>query len=239
MRLGQIARKLDITPAELGAFLQEQFGVYEWGTNSRLSEAQLAAVLRHFAPDQANTFFQNTKVEEPQPPAAPSPVEPVALPSKNPPDVRAETRPEGVDVIKAPKVELSGLKVLGKIELPEKKKKEPVSDGGENPIDGHVPTGRPARRKSPGREERPQPHSNPIALQREREEREALRKKQEEAKRLKEKKAKRYFKTVQQKPVKVTKAARIVEEEVEVMTPHLERPEPKTWWGRFLRWLNT
>jgi hypothetical protein len=236
MRLGQIARKLDITPAELSTYLQEQFGAQDWGTNSRLTEAQLTQTLRHFAPHQADSFFQSEKLEEA--PAVPE-VAPVSTPvpqAEVQSDLAAESRPESVEVIKAPKVELSGLKVLGKIELPEKKKKEPTADAA-----GKAPEGegsRPRRKPYP-REERPQPRKNPIALQREREEREALRKKQEEAQRLKEKKAQRYFKAVQDKASKVTKAPRLVQEELEVVQPEVTKPAPKTWFGRFLRWLNT
>lgn len=237
MRLGQIARKLDITPAELSTFLVHHFGPQDWGTNSRLSENQLSQVLRHFAPDQADSFFQSAKAEEPETPAE---VEiPVAgdPPVQEKPETPSESRPEAVEVIKAPKVELSGLKVLGKIELPEKKKK-PAPEATEPPAEG-APPARPARRKPFAREERPQPKKNPITLQREREEREALRKKQEEAKRLKEKKADRYFKVVQEKAAKVAKAPRLVKEELEVVTPLEEKPAPTTWWGKVMRWLNT
>jgi hypothetical protein len=234
MRLGQIARKLDISPAELTTFLQEQFGPQDWGTNSRLTEAQLAQALRHFAPDQAVSFFQSGKAEaEPQPESTTEPTKELVVEQKPAP---VDERPEVVEVIKAPKVELSGLKVLGKIELPEKKKKEPAADSTAKP-DG-AESSRP-RRKPQAREERSQPRKNPIAQQREREEREALRKKQEEAQRLKEKKASRYLKAVQNKAVKVAKAPRLLEEEVEVVQPEEVRPAPKTLLGKFLRWLNS
>lgn len=237
MRLGQIARKLDITPAELSAFLVQHFGAQDWGTNSRLTEEQLARALRQFAPNQADSFFQSVKSEEPETPAEATPAavtEPVAEKNPEPPTA---PQPEHVEMIKAPKIELSGLKVLGKIELPEKKKK-PAPEGTELPAEG-VAAGRNPRRKPYPREERPQPKKNPIALQREREEREALRKKQEEAKRLKEKKADRYFKAVQEKAAKVTKAPRLVKEDFEVVTPLEEKPLPTTWWGKLMRWLNT
>lgn len=239
MRLGQIARKLDITPAELGAFLQSQLGVEEWGTNSRLSEEQLTRVLHHFAPDQADRFFQISKVDEPELPATPEPAAPVTPVPESRPAEPPEARPEGVEVIKAARVELSGLKVLGKIELPEKKKKEPAGDQPEKGAEAGSQPARPPRHRPQARDERPQAQKNPIALQREREAREALRKKQEETQRQKEKKANRYFKAIQQKPVKVTRAARMVQEELEVVNPEPEMPAPKTWWGRFLRWLNT
>jgi len=57
-------------------------------------------------------------MQEPEPTVEESPIETSAAAADpvTDPEIRAEVK---IEVIKAPKVELSGLKVLGKIELPE------------------------------------------------------------------------------------------------------------------------
>jgi hypothetical protein len=130
------------------------------------------------------------------------------------------------EVIKAPKVELQGLKVLGKIDLPEPKKKEGTEQTAEN---------RPAReRREKKFFERREKH-NPIALQREREEREAEQKRQEKLKAEKELKTKRYLNKV--KP-QTAKPVRLLREDVEEMRFE-EEPQPKSMLGRFWKWLRT
>ncbi|MBY0432855.1 MAG: hypothetical protein K2U26_01970, partial [Cyclobacteriaceae bacterium] len=70
----------------------------------------------------------------------------------------------------------------------------------------------------------------------EREECEARKKRELTRQQEKEKRAQHYFKAV--KPSVPSKPARIVQEETEEM-PAVKREMPKTWWGRFMRWLNT
>lgn len=246
MRLGQIARKLDITTQELAGYLEREFGHGGLGTNSRLTEEQLAQALRHFAPQQADRFFTSSKnlqagpgAEDFTDPLTDPPVSenvPAAGPALPPP--AEELPPPGsVEVIRPPKVELSGLKVLGKIELPEKKKKD-AAPGGVPPEDGARPAGTPRTVKHPTTDSS-HPRKNPVALQREREERELLRKRQEEARRKKEKKTSHYHKNIEQKKVQVGRAPRVVSEELEVMPPLHEPPAPRTWWGKLMRWFNT
>jgi hypothetical protein len=150
------------------------------------------------------------------------------------------------EVIKAPKIELSGLKVVGKIELPEPKKKEPKDEepkiqAEDSPVEDVSPN---RERRKPLRrtdENRPQLNQrsvkNPIALQREREEAEAKKKREEELKRLKEKKTQHYY-----SKVKVNTAVRKTRreddhEEIKDTTP--EPPAPTSLWGKFKRWLTT
>jgi hypothetical protein len=143
------------------------------------------------------------------------------------------------EVIRVPKIELSGLKVIGKIELPEPRKKE------EKPVDSEFPKEPSPEQKQ---EERPHktdrkaiqhkkerkqpPHVNPLALQREREAREAAEKRRIQAEREKEKRKQHYHNKVKTvRPAKPVKPAKVEP----VSTP--SAPQPTTWWGKFLKWL--
>lgn len=249
MRLGQLARKLSVTPSQVSDYFASISVPIDPHTNARVPDAHLAQVIEHFAPgrlkeilavaDEPATTLNTPEIVEDMPveaeaePAAPAPLETqteVSEPAPGPHEL-----PE---VIKAPKVELSGLKVLGKIDLPEPKKKEPAPEEVAAPAEGEV--ARPAQeRRRPPFERKPQrpqkPRKNPVALQREREEAEARRKREEELKKQKERKAQHYFKKV--KPQVPTKKMKLIDEEVEVLPAMEERP--KTLWGRFMKWLNT
>jgi len=151
------------------------------------------------------------------------------------------TNQEKPEVIKAPKVELSGLKVLGKIELIEPKKKEkppaePVVQDTKTETQEKV---RPGRKQIPikaKKEPAQQPWKNPIALQREREAREAEEKKREAAEREKEKRKEHYLKRV--KVGQPTKPARIFDEPLEPQISQMPEKRPLSIWGRFMKWLN-
>jgi hypothetical protein len=171
---------------------------------------------------------------------------------------------EQPETIRAPKVELAGLKVLGKIDLPEPKKKEtPVLDEAATP-EGIVtsengPTqedpkprvdrreegrrrgesrGQDDRRRTRTNQSRDQrQHHNPIAAQREREleaERDRQKKKAAEDK---ERRTQNYQNRVKHSPP--TKAARIFEEQVEVMNSEVLNPQPVSWFGKFVKWLKS
>jgi hypothetical protein len=155
-----------------------------------------------------------------------------------------ETIQEKPEVIKAPKVELSGLKVLGKIELPEQKKKEQlapdsVAETTKTDIQ-EQPRQRPERRKElpakSRREGTEQPWRNPIALQREHEARETEERKRAAAEREKERRKEHYLKRV--KVGQPTKPARIIDEPVEEHITRNNDERPRSLWGRFMKWLN-
>lgn len=254
MRLGQLARKLSIGTSDVVDFLASQNISIEPGINTRLDDSLVVRVIEKFAPGMKDELLGATpseetpvtKAEEPAPLAVA--VEEVEEAVTAAPVVQAieeiteDVSGEKPEVIKAPKIELSGLKVLGKIELPEPKKKE-VKEEEPTPVEGTSTAPAPlAERKRnypnkrESRENRPQrPRANPIALQREREAEEAQRKKQEELKREKERKAQHYYNKV--KPSTPTKKMKMINEQVEEMSDLSE--QPKTWWGRFKRWLTT
>jgi len=154
---------------------------------------------------------------------------------------------EEVEVIKAPKIELPGLKVVGKIDLPEPKpiaKEEPEEEADPEPEAETAPKVRYARHQ--------RRNSRPKLTEEQREERrlrnkrakekrlreKAEREKLAEEKRLKDKKKQHYHQKLQNTSTKVNGRKK-----AKKPTPKLQqepaRPQPKTVLGKFWRWLNT
>ncbi|HQQ97674.1 MAG TPA: hypothetical protein PLX35_10440 [Cyclobacteriaceae bacterium] len=229
MRLGQLARKLALRTSDLVTFLNQHQITIDSGNNTRLEDSHVKMIIHHFAPDLSEEKITEALVE-------PDPVEPEVPPavintidsSTEPPAEIITALPE---TIKAPKIELAGLKVLGKIELPEPKKKEPKPETEPQP---EVP-----RKTFNNRRDRQAsaPRKNPISIQREQEKREAEAKRQLELEKLKEKKALHYQRKVKAQPP--IKRVRLVDEPVEEFSAQELKEPPKTWMGKFLRWLNT
>ncbi|MBL7858623.1 MAG: hypothetical protein JNM57_13115 [Cyclobacteriaceae bacterium] len=255
MRLGQLARKISIRQAEIVQFLASHNIQIEDGSNTRVENDHVTLVVKHYAPSllitepvaesvqetypQAN--IENTVAEEDQPETVDADDNTNTRESNEAEEVSSIEIPE---VIKAPKVELPGLKVIGKIELPEPKKKEAEAaepESSEATIEEVIaqPKVRGPEKKfiKPNRGtrmEQPKPRKNPIALQREREAMEAEQKRKEHLEKERQKRAAYYHKRV--KPATPTKAIKLVKEEVEEMSLPA-REMPTSVWGKFMRWL--
>lgn len=267
MRLGQLARKLSMRPADIVSFLANQQVNIDSGTNARLHDDHVLLVVRQFAPAMESIIREEITQEittdvEPEEASADNsytdtwddvPAETFqatdsALPASvqqetdanETPSIPTEEAPaaegepvfdpfEGVDVIRAPKVELPGLKVLGKIDLPEPKKKEQSAEG-------EAAARTDARNRREGRTRREErPRRNPIALQREREAREEARKREEEMNQKKAKRKQNYIRKVQVKPAaQKTEKVRAARPE---RTPSKNAQPATSWWGRFTGWL--
>lgn len=222
MRLGQLARQLDIAPDKIVTFLGSRDIAIDSSANARIDDAYVDLVVQHFAP--GNETLRQQIHQLPEAPASEATTETIA-PSDD------SVVPE---VIKAPKIELPGLRVVGKIELPEKKKKEPEKaqeDQVPSPENRPKPVSRNPRRQPP-----PRDRQNPIALAREREEREKRMRENEAREREKQRRAEYYQKRL--KPQPPTKAAKLHQEDLVEMPAH-EPEKPKGFWGKFMRWLNT
>jgi hypothetical protein len=276
MRLGQLARKLAVIPANIVDFLATNNIRIDESTNTRLEHEQLMLVVNHFAPARAEEFTAPAADEkqdipeetnaEPIEVVAPEVIEPeqvVLAPdiqqemvvtdgSNTIPDTEQEQK---IEVIKAPKVELAGLKVLGKIELPEPKKKEqkPATESAESTTTTSTPEadsksfkeerreGREGRRKSHHKSDQndarnKRPRKNPVAHQREREAYEAQLKREADAKNEKERRTLYYQNRV--KASVPTKPARLIDEQVIEMTGDLTKT-PTTWLGKFWKWFRS
>ena len=179
MRLGQLARKLDLETGEIIKFLKKKNIEIENHLNTKLEDETVDLVLKAFEPieevveavsvepiEEVNNNLLTENTEEISveledsitPPVEKVPAEPIkevkeetpkksintltvseliqkeGITDEKPQEIerkvvefsREDKIPEDIDVavIRAPKVELQGIKVLGKIELPEKIKKE-------------------------------------------------------------------------------------------------------------------
>lgn len=251
MRLGQLARKLTIRPVDILEFLATKQIQVENDSNAKLDDELVILITHHFSPE---TLQESAKSESkmPEDNAIPetnnfvisAPVEEVVIEQTVVEPVLSMALPAAdneVAIIKAPKVELSGLKILGKIDLPEPKKKDVVKEESEvqDKEAAIVSSGKEKREEKRPVERRRQsagdikPRKNPIALQREREIQEAEKRKQERAIQQKEQRTNNYLKKV--RTAAPTKSAKLIAEPLEELT-RAEEP-PKTFFARFLHWL--
>ncbi len=226
MRLGQLARQLSISPEKIVIFLGSREIAIDNHNNARIDDQYVELVLSEFAP--GNESLRQQVAHTPDAPessdqASDEPAE----------TATAEAPAEPTELIKAPKIELPGLRVVGKIELPEKKKPEPPREPDKEAARTSDP--RTSTFRGPQLNQPPQDKKNPVALARELEEREKRRKHEEERSLEKQRKTEYYQKRL--KPQPPTKPARILREDVEEMPP-VQPERPKTLWGRFMRWLN-
>lgn len=260
-----MARKLGRSPGEIIDFLQEKGIETNEGSNARLDDRLEELVIRQFAPSMweemsagkslepemsSDLSAPETSEDETVTPVSTSNEEVTttdllqqqALPELTPSDVPEDK----VDVIKAPKVELPGLKVVGKIDLPEPKKKEPIPADAEStdqetrPVDGTDVDERRNRRyergHNPRKKKMERPRKNSVVLKRERDAREEAKKKQAVKEKEKERRTQNYLKKV--KPSAPTRPLRIIDEQVIEMSEEFEvRTPPRTIWGKFVQWL--
>jgi len=267
MRLGQLARKLTVRPADIVEFLATKNIQIEEGANTRVEADNLQRVIQHFAPHLHDELLSipeeetaEAVTETPAPAAVveveetaqQGPVHVVVDVAEDTTDVVKDTTSEPVvadekpELIKAPKVELAGLKVLGKIELPQLKKKEIKPEEETAAASEEKTTSEPVTPRRHTREGKKhfrqdrqdnRPRKNPVAVQREREQREAEQKRQEEIKREKERKTLYYQNRV--KASVPTKPMRMVNEPVVEMSEHDMSKTPKTWLGKFWKWFRS
>jgi hypothetical protein len=244
MRLAQLARKIGVKPSEIATFLANKNLPIEDSSNAKVADDQLEIVLLEYAP----SMLPPVEVGEPQE-MVEEKTEPTLVVERldaqedielaetdEHSEIIIEEKDEiAKEVIKPVLVELPGLKVIGKIDLPEpKKKEEENTEGGEEKLPVKETIERP-RRRNVSRESERRPRKNSVALQREREAREALKRKQEEKERKKELRTQRYLKKVKNytpppQPIKKKKQ----EEEYEVYTEEVEKP--KSFIGKILNW---
>jgi len=249
MRLGQLARKLELRPNEIIEFLASKEIVIDNSSNTRLDDEHVVLIAKHFAPGKDFVLQEDVKeigtIDTEVPPSVVK-VEQVAVirdeimpaPAE---DMATEVQEVSSEIIKAQKIELSGLKVVGKIDLPEPKKKadsalqleETEKREEQNPQERSqkISDRRSYRKEKP---EEFRPRKNPIAAQREREALDLDKKKRAMAAQAKEKRTENYLKKV--KPAAPTKAAKIISEPLEALSDD-SRPKPATLFGRLLKWL--
>lgn len=259
MRVSQLARKLNILPADVLAALPKEAVLEEGAYNARLTLAQVEEVVRFFRPAEWEKFMEELRLSAEEPEAIPvtSREHPISVPE---PEVASQpqtssqslldnkdssaeagpaAQPQEIEVIRAPKVELPGLRVVGKIEIPEKKKPEHAEQAKPEAL----LVNRPKRSRTQGYEKAVQRNQkNPIAVARERAKREAERERKKQAELQKKKKAERYQKKIAERRAMMANRSRpkVTTQESEVVTENISvssSAEQLTWWQRFKKWL--
>lgn len=246
MRLGQLARKLSLRPSQLVDFLAEKSIQTEEGSNTRLVDEHTQLIVKHFAPERLEEIMKPVVEEVALPEAKPileesiqsefelKVVEPIVVFEDKLKDEQSEP-----EIIRVQKIELSGLKVLGKIELPEPKKKESKPEEEPSSEEQQKPERRNLEKSKPQKRERDQrTWRNPLEVQRQRETRDLEEKRKVEIERDKEKRKHHYQNKVKQ--ITQPKRSTPSKEEIVKMKRAVEtRPLPKTWIGKFFRWWTT
>jgi len=246
MRLGQAARKFETSTDKLVNLLAKHFRTVNDHPNIKLTDEEVAFFEATFLikADEAVDASQSPATSEPEkavketPIAEPEEVEatPQFVESLRPQVFTLEDefteKTKSLEKFKAEKPELEGLKVVGKIELPEPKPKVEKETKEKE-----------TRRQKPTRNR--QPRGNSLAEQRKREERIAKRKKIEAEQREKELKRKYYEEQVKAKlqaqtqKKKKKKVQEPVQEQVKKQhRPRLQPAKKATGLKRIWLWLN-
>lgn len=280
MRLGQLARQLEITPGEIVNYFTQQGIEINPHPNSKLDETLEQEVLKHFQlQNEASVAIpeppENQEVAAEIQPAmlltvelqSTSPATTEELPdtavememgehpesedvsiayAEEPEAERAESRdaPDEPEVIKAPKIALRGLKVVGKIELPEEPRKKPAAereeseqDAPKNPKENHSRVIR--HHRNNGRKKLTEEERETIRLKNKQEKAKRLQREAEKQKRLEEQRLKAQKTAHYQEKIARTKQASKKKKKSQPAAFSDPRPQPKTILGRFWCWLNT
>ncbi|NBP70370.1 MAG: hypothetical protein EBU52_16715 [Cytophagia bacterium] len=254
MRLAQLARKVSVKSTAIVDFLAAQAVVIEDNPNTKIEEEHVRLVLTHFAPALleaeitalATAQEEASTIAEAEPPQEVVQEDVPVMTSENSvvevPAAPITVTEELPDIIRAPKIELGGLKVLGKIELPEKKKKEEPEAAGTTgdvlDIESTEPRIKPREKRLTDRKRAERPKRNPLSEARERERREQEEKRKAEEEKRKELRKQKYLQTRQAKaPARVEKVK--VEKEVKKIPLKKKKEESVSLLTRFLRWLTS
>ena len=261
MRLAQLARKIGKTQNEIVEVLKDKGHDVNENGNSKLSDEAIMVIHDHFGiveveaePEAEDTeddvvvvneesnesLVDNTdrKHEPTDEIEERSDVENdnIELPPANN-EVENETHSEETkeaerEIIRAKKVKLDGIKVLGKIELPEPKEKEASET---NETKNEERTSKKAARKSKRHIKGRKKISFTEKVKREEEK--AAREKKKKEKRIKEKKKQHYFKNVQPKVAPKPKK-KTATKKVRSTTPKRVKLQYKNPIRKFWAWLN-
>lgn len=148
--------------------------------------------------------------------------------------VEAQGEVEEKEVIRAKKVKLEGIKVVGKIELPEPKQSEEAETETKE-AEKEKPTRKKAERKSRKKNKGRKQLSYSDKVKREEEQ--ALKEKKRKERRIKEKKKKHYFEKVQPK-VAAKPKKKTSKKKVQNTAPKRVKPQYKNPIRKFWAWLN-
>ncbi len=282
MRLAQIARKVQTPPTQIIKHIEQNFETtISSAPNTKIPEEYVQNILEHFgqstaqkeektvSTDQPLTKAQSElqpkeekAVTPPQEDEAPSPTNEANL-SESPLAEKTkenQTEPEALNiedgVIKAPKVEVQGIKVVDKIELPTKKEEEtedgeekekPTSSNEElsNTTAKEEPETKP--KKTQKRKKQSRKPNVPSYEEQLKKDNAAYEKKLKEKREKEKQKKKSHYekmmkerqKRQKQKSSKKAKSNTSKSNDEQTTLVDQTKESPKTAWGKFIKWLNT
>ncbi len=257
MRLGQLSRQLEVSSEQIVILLKEHFREVNNHPNIKLTEEELHFIEDYFSPKE-EAAEKTPIVEEPDTTQEePSKENKESKDNKKVPEFVESLRPqvitledefqaqtEDLETFKVEKPQLEGLKVVGKIDLPEPviKEKETTPEREEK---------RPRDRKQNRKRDDRKPNrnrGNSAIAERQKAERLAKKKRIEEEQRLKELKKKHYEENVKAKftpvtPKKKKKKAEVadtakVNVSLQGNVVQSQKPTAKNPLKRFWLWLN-
>lgn len=246
MRLAQLARQLGITQSDITSALAKHGFEEKTHGNSKLEPEEIEALYKHFN-------YQAETKEQKEPDTSPE-VNTTNTSESTSPSIDSEEEPkpndrleeskeieidreisEPTEIIRAKKVKLEGIKVVGKIDLPEPKEKETKE---EKPVDE-----RPQRvrsRKSNYKKDNKNRGRRKLSYEEKlkKEAKRIEREKEARKRKIKDKKKKHYFEQVQPKS-KPVKAKKKTKKKHTVNTfQKKDKPQYKNPIRKFWAWLN-
>ena len=252
MRLAQLARKIGITQGEIVETLSNKGFKIEENGNTKLSQQELDLIFDHYNLDVQNDTSEKElateDIEEDTSEAEseviieetehvedlPEPQTEDVVASQEYISVEAEDKTElqqpEPEVIRAKKVKLEGIKVVGKIDLPEPVEPKQTEES----VKEKTKDIKPKRRRNERRKQRKKlSYSEKVK----KEEQKAEREKKKKKRLIKEKKKKHYFEKVQPKvaakPKKKASKKKFTSTAPKKVKPHYKNPIRKFW-----AWLN-
>ena len=260
MRLGQLSRQLEVSSDQIVRLLAKQFREVNNHPNIKLTEEELEFVVDHFRPVVDETVEVSEPHEELPVVVTPEADTPTPEAPESTPEFVEELKPqvitleeefnsqkEDLESFKAEKPNLEGLKVVGKIELPEPVVKEKKANEEVDENDDRESNRARGRQR---RDKRNRSNRNSVsspAAERQKAERLAKKKKYEQEKRQKELKKKHYEQNVKaklpHKPSKKKKKKAFVESQGPSPSPNQQKSQHKAAkkagpLKRFWLWLN-
>ncbi|MGB1003990.1 MAG: hypothetical protein ACPGVC_07170 [Salibacteraceae bacterium] len=278
MRLGQLSRKVNVKPTEILSYLKNEFDV-ELGShlNTKVEDELADKVINKFAKPKPETpkkevvkEIANEIESSVSEPIIDSTIEDEVISTddtstavsleKEESTPTTEFQPneevdpatiQNAELIKAPKVELTGPKVIGKIELPPSLEEQMVEVDGVMMSKAEIANRKKEERKAKRekREERKSRSSKSVRKSRVKSEAQIEQIKrdkaaEEMAKRLERREKRIASKRKEEKKVKPTfvpkpkkkKSAKAIEIEKQEIN---KKPEPTTWYGKLWKWFNT
>ena len=224
-------------------------------TDTLDSNAPVVDILKKEATPVANILNEeedaaasDTSTEEIVENGAPELVEESTTVTDLPKEIVPSTEETTDEVIRAPKLKLDGLKVVGKIDLPEPKVKEEAATAADDTDSEDIKAPieevkeKPVRKKINQRgnqNRRPERRVLTLAEKREREERAKKRRDKERKEEQKQFKAAYYESKMRERKQVATKKKKKKATIQQEQRPEVNTPAPTTLVGKFLKWLNT